>query len=161
MRKKEYVRVPGEWGGRDAGKTFEITEAPATAAEKWAWRLIIALKGTTGEIPEGIAHLGYVAIAIRGFNAFLASDVDYAKLEPLLDEMMDCVRIVRDPSSIDKATGDPVATSLMSDGSDIEEIRTLGWLRSEVLRIHTGFSFTGALSTWASFMKSPEGSENT
>lgn len=152
MRKSESVTVPAEWGGRDAGKVFLITEAPATQAEKWAWKVIIALKGTTAQVPETIAPLGMVAVAIRGINSFLASDVSFERIEPLLDELMTCVQIVRDPRARDKSTGGPIATALVS-ADDIEEVRTVAWLRSEVLRIHANFSFLDAVSAWIAFQK--------
>lgn len=145
MRKVERVVVPADFG-RDAGKTFEVTEKSAMEAEKWAWRLALAVKGTSAQIPEAIAPLGYVAIAIRGINSLLAADVDFARIEPLLDEMMACVQIVRNP-----AGGSGLATPLVGT-DDIEEVRTISWLRSEVLRIHTNFSFTDAFSTWAAMM---------
>lgn len=139
--KTETIVVPASWGGRDAGKTFVITEMPAARAEKWAWRLILALKGTSAQIPESLAELGMVAVAIRGVNSFLASDVDFGKLEPLLDEMLGCISVVRDPSA------PHVVTALIPD-ADIMEIKTIGWLRSEVLRLHTNFSIVEALLRW-------------
>lgn len=152
-RKVELVTVP-EWGARDRDKVFKLTEMPAAAAEKWALRAVIALKGTAGQIPDALAPLGMVAVAIRGINAFLASDVDFAKMEPLLDEMMTCVQIVRDPKARD-AEGNAIAGNIVS-GDDIEEVRTIAWLRSEVLRLHTNFSFIEAALDWVSRMKSPE-----
>ena len=151
MRKSEIVAVP-EWGGRDEGKLFKITEWDAFRAEKWAWRMGLALKGTNGELPDTIARLGMVGIAVRTINAILSADVDPAKLMPLLDEMMTCVKIVRDPSVRDPATGQPLAVDLVGQ-DDIEEIRTVGWLRSEVLRIHTNFSATAALSALISVIR--------
>lgn len=145
MRKTEMVRVPDWDGSRDAGKYFLITEMPAARAEKWAMRAFLALKGTTGEVPPEVMQLGMVAVAWRGLNAFLAADVDAAKLEPLMDEMLTCVQMIRDPRAVDKATGGPVATPIVSD-DDVEEVRTILWLRSEVLRVHTGFSAADALS---------------
>ena len=150
MRKREVVTVPASWGGRDANKNFVVTEMPATRAEKWAWRLMIAVKGTTAEVPQEVAALGMVGVAIRGLNAFLASDVDFAKLEPLLDEMMTCVTVVRDLQHPD------VATPIVSD-DDVEEVRTVAWLRSEVLRVHTGFSAAEAFSRIVSAINSEEG----
>jgi hypothetical protein len=146
-RKKETVRVPAEWGARDANKLFLLTEMSAADAEKWGLRMFLVVKGTSAQIPDGMAALGMIAVAIRGINAILAADIEWTKLEPLLDEMMTCVQIVRDPSHPD------VATALVS-ADDIEEARTIGWLRSEVLRLHTNFSFTEALSKWASIMTS-------
>lgn len=144
-RKSELVRVP-DWGARDAGKIFRITEMPAARAEKWALKLMLALKGTSAAIPEGLAPYGMVAVAIRGINSFLASDVDFDKLEPLLDEMFTCIQIIRDPQHPD------VASEIVSD-DDIQEVKVRGWLRSEVLRVHTNFSFLEALSAWWAISK--------
>lgn len=153
-RKVEDVTVPAEWGARDKGKVYRITEASAAQAEKWGYRLVIALKGTTAAIPESIAPLGLIAVAIRGFNSFLAADVDFAKLEPLLDEMMSCVQIIRDRSV-------PYMASPLISDDDIEEVKTIMWLRSEVLRIHTNFSLVEAALTWVASMKPPTDSPNT
>jgi hypothetical protein len=156
MRKEIDVTVP-DWGGRDKGKTFHLTEKPALKAERWAWRMFIALKGTSGYIPldiEGsIARLGYVGVALRGINAFLAADVDYEKVEPLLDEMMECVSVVRDPKHQD------VYTKLLE--TDIDELRTVGWLRDEIVRLHVGFSFVDALCHLASATASLSAQESS
>lgn len=136
MRKTNDVIIP-EWGERDAGKTFRLTEMPALRAEKWAWRMFLAMKGTTAEVDPAIAALGMVGVAIRGLNSFLAADVRYEDIEPLLDEMFTCVSMIRDPRHPDAATP-------LSD-SDIEEVKTRAWLRSEVLSLHVGFSVTDAL----------------
>lgn len=147
MRKTEVVVVPAEWGGRDANKCFLITEMSAAEAEKWAWRLALCVKGTAAQIPESIAGLGMIAVAVRGINSFFAHDVDEKKLLGLFDEMMVCVQVVRDPRAIDGTTGRPVATPIVS-ADDIEEVRTIMWLRSEVLRVHTNFSFIDAALAW-------------
>jgi hypothetical protein len=152
-RRVENVVVPEEWGGRDAGKIFRITEMPALQAEKWSWRLALALKGTRGEIPDETARFGMVGVAVRGINAVLAADVDFGKIEPLLDEMLACLARVRDPRHPD------VATALLPD--DFEEVRTLGWLRSEVLRVHTGFSAADALFRLISAWTAPSTSEDS
>lgn len=148
MRKVEIVIVP-EWGGRDAGKKFQIEETSALQAEKWFWRLTLVLKGTSAEIPEEIAPYGMEIVAIRGINSILAADIEFAKLEPLLDELLGCVKIIRDPSVKDRASGAVVATPLVGI-DDIEEVRTVTWLRSEVLRIHTNFSLAAGLLNWVS-----------
>jgi hypothetical protein len=140
----ESVVVPAH-GGRDDGKTFRISEMDAARAEKWAWRLVIALKGTSAEIPPEVAQMGMVGIAIRGINAFLAADIRFADVEPLLDEMFDCIAIVRD------ARHPEVAPAIVPN--DIQEVTTRAWLRSEVLRVHTGFSFADSLSTLMSQLR--------
>lgn len=145
-RRREIVPVPPGYG-RDSSppKHYLITEWPALKAEKWAWRVAICLKGTTAQIPEGVERLGMIGVARYILNGFLRADIDEARFIPLLDELLQCVQMVRDPSARDAATGFPVATPLVSD-DDIEEVRTVAWLRSEVLRIHTGFSVAEAIS---------------
>jgi hypothetical protein len=146
--------------GRDATKHFLITEAPAMKAEKWAWRLFIAVKGTSGEVPAASAAFGMVEVARRGINAFLASDVSFEKLEPLLDELFDCVRLVRDISVIDQMTGKPVATPIVGE-DDIAEPATIAWLRSEVLRVHTNFSLVASALSWIASLTSPKPPEDS
>jgi hypothetical protein len=136
-RKSEVVKVP-EWGGRDAGKLFKVTEMASARGEKWAYRALLLLSGSGGRIPENLAGRGMEAIAIIGINIFLQGSIRFEELEPLLDEMMPCVEAVRDPRA------PHVSTPLVSD-DDIEEVRTRAWLRSEVLRLHTGFSPADAL----------------
>lgn len=135
------VIIP-EWGGRDAGKMFRLTEMPALRAEKWAIRMFLTLKGTTAEVPPEIAAMGYIGVVIRGLNSFLQAPVRFEDLEPLLDEMMTCVTRIRDRSHPD------VATSLVE--SDIEEPQVVTWLRGEVLSLHVGFSVIGVLFEWIS-----------
>lgn len=155
-RKFEIVVVP-DWGGRDKGKRFAIEEVPALQAEKWFWRFVIALKGTSGQIPEDLASFGMAAMSIitaRAVNTFLSADIDFVKLEPLLDELIGCVKIVRDPKVNDPATGRPFATPIVSV-DDIEEVKTIVWLRSEVLRIHSNFSLADGLLTLVSAVMKP------
>lgn len=139
-RKTHLVRVPHQ--NRDVGKYFLLTEMSAADAEWWGWRAMLALKGTGGEVPPEIMQFGMIAVAWRGVQAFLSADVKPEAIKPLLDEMMTCVRTVRDEKRPD------VATELM-DG-DIAESQTILWLRGEILRLHTGFSAADALSHLAS-----------
>ena len=91
----------------------------------------------------------------------IGADVDPDKLMPLFDEMMTCIKIVRDARVRDQATGEPLAVDLVGQ-DDIEEISTVGWLRSEVLRIHSGFSASAALSALISAItRQAEASSNT
>jgi hypothetical protein len=139
VRNSELVRVPTSFG-RDADKLFKITEMPASQSEKWALRLFIAMKGTSGEVPPEVMQMGMIAVAWRGLNTFLAADVDAEKLMPLLDDMMVCVEAVRDKSRPD------VAMQLIEE--DIWEPRTRVWLRGEIVRVHTGFSLADVLSSF-------------
>jgi len=154
-RKKETVVAP-EWCGRDAGKVFFITEMAAYHAEKWAWSMVLALKGTDGFIPDEVARLGMVGVAIRGINAFLASDPNPDRFFPLLDQMMTCVQIVRDPKNHPEVVM-PLATAAGLDPyPDIADPATFGFLRSEVLRVHTNFSFIDAMWKWLSEMSAKD-----
>lgn len=162
MRKTEIVKVPADWGKRDAGKVFLLTEWPAARAEKWAVRALLALNRSGGEIPLNVAGIGMEGIAVIGINTFLRGNVDAAEIIPILDELLDCVKFIRDTSARDQATGMPVATPIVSD-DDIEEIVTRAWLRSEVLRVHINFSVADALSALISAIttKTAETSEIT
>ncbi len=148
MLKKETVVVPAEWGGRDANKNFLITEMPASKAEKWGMRAILLLRGSGERMPDNVQGLGMVGVAILGINVFLRGEMSFTNLEPLLDEMMTCVKIIRDPRH------PTFATELVSE-SDIEEVQTRLWLRSEVLRLHTGFSPADALSNLLAAIRAP------
>lgn len=152
-RRSFVAPVPAAaWAGRDAGKNFLITEWPAPRAEEWAWGMVLALKGTTAEIPEDVARLGMVGVGIRLLNSFLAADVDYARVRPLLADMLECVQVVLDPKNVAAATGLPVATPLRPDS--VSEVPTLQWLRSEVIRAHTNFSAADFLSAFLDQMRS-------
>lgn len=151
MRKTTSVTVDQE--GRDLGKTFLLTEMPAAAAEKWALRMFVALKGSGdgNAIAESVVRLGMVGVALQGLNVFLRADIDPKVLEPLLDEMLTCIKIIRDPQRPD------VVTAMRAD-IDIEEVPTLLWLRSEVIRLHTNFSPAEALFTLMSLATQPASS---
>lgn len=148
MRKSEIVVVPSWPGNRDGGKSFRITEMSATRAEKWAMRALLMLKGSGERIPSNVQGLGMVGIAILGLNVFLQGSIRPEDLEPLMDEMLTCVEIIRDPRHPE------VATPLVSD-DDVEEVQTRLWLRSEVLRVHTNFSPAEALSKLISAIQAP------
>lgn len=118
--------------GRDAGKTFRITELSASAAEDWAIRALMAIARGGVEIPDGIPQ-SLAGIAILGFKALAGMDPTIAK--PLLDEMMSCVQVL---------TSSGVARRPMEE--DIEEVATRMQLRKEVFEVHTGFFARAARS---------------
>jgi hypothetical protein len=146
VRSSEIVVVP-PWGKRDAGKHFMITEWPAARAEKWAVAALLAFNRGGGRFPiEMTAGMGMRGIVVLGLETFLRGQMKPEEVQPILDDLLDCVKIVRDKTARDKATGKPVATDIVSD-DDIQEVQTRMWLRSEVLRVHTGFSVGDALSS--------------
>lgn len=153
-RKRETVVVPREWGGRDAGKHYLITEMAAARAERWAWRMLTLLQSSGERVPDNVKGMGYVGVAILGLNIFLRGTIKAEAIDPLMDEMMTCVKIVRNPATPE------LATDLVSD-DDVAEVRTRLWLRSEVLRLHTGFSAAEALSKLVSALTQPADDSST
>lgn len=156
MRKSKTVTVPAFPGTpqRDAGKTFVITEWSADRAERWGIKMTLALNRSAGEIPMDLKGIGMEGIAVLGINTFLRGNVQAEEIIPLLDELLDCVRVLRDLKHPD------VVTDLIPD--DLEDVATRLWLRSEVLELHTGFSPAAALSALvASIMTKSEVSPST
>jgi hypothetical protein len=150
-RKSKPVTVPKFSTGhnRDFGKTFVITEWPAARAEDWGMRMMFAFNRGGGQIPMGLDHVGMEGIAIIGINTFLRGNIEPDEMIPLLNELLDCVEIVRDPKH-------PEVTTKIVSEDDIAEISTRMWLRSEVVELHTGFSVAVALSKLATAIMAPK-----
>lgn len=126
MRKTKEVTISNK-KSRDDGKTYVITEMPAEQAEWWAFRVLQAILGSDAEIDFDAP---FVEMAKQGLSALGKMSPDKAK--PLLDEMMDCVRM--------KIKG---TTRDLIDG-DIEEVSTRIQLRKEVFNLHVDFLESGA-----------------
>ena len=134
MRKTKVVEITAD--GRDKGKAFLLTEMPASQAEKWAARALLALIGAGVEVPDNIRELGMAAMAAVGLRAL--TSIQWHDAEPLLDEMMGCVRFMPNPK-------EPSVTSALVE-DDIEEVATRVLLRSEVFGLHVGFSPAAEIS---------------
>lgn len=130
-RKTKEVTIEGE--GRDQGKVFILTEMSATATESWAIRAMGAMSRSGMEIPEEAPAGGMAAFSAIGLKAFMAAP--YHETQPLLAEMMDCVKI--------KEALTPDGRRITPD--DIEELSTIAKLRDEVFELHTGFSLAATL----------------
>ena len=115
--------------GRDQNKVFVLTEMPASKAESWAMRALLALMAGGVEVPPGFDRMGMAAMAEMGIKALVGLKWEVA--EPLLAEMWSCVQIMPDP------TKPHVIRNLIEE--DIEEITTRIKLRAEVWKLHTGF----------------------
>lgn len=140
-RKTASVTITAE--GRDHGKVFLLTEMPASQAERWATRALLALGRSGTPIDDDVKNSGMAGIAVYGLRAFAA--VGFEDIDPLLTEMMDCVQFVPDAS---KPT---VVRDLIED--DIQEVATRVFLRSEVVALHLGFSIREPLSNFGSMVK--------
>jgi hypothetical protein len=128
--------------GRDKGKQFHLKEMPASQAEAWAIRALLAIGNAGVEIPDDAAGLGMAGVAAMGIKALMA--IPYAAAEPLLDEMMACVQAM--PSA-------NVFRPLVED--DIEEVVTRFKLRKAVWELHAGFFDSGGASTLGSSPQPP------
>jgi hypothetical protein len=132
--------------GRDTGKTFLITEMPASQAERWAERLLFALGRSGADIPADVLGSGFAGVAAIGLRAFAGLPWDLA--EPLLQEMFTCVAIRPDPAR-------PQVTRALVE-SDIEEVLTRLQIRDEVINLHVGFSPAAYLSKLAAALKTTD-----
>jgi hypothetical protein len=119
---------------RDKGKKFLLTEMSAARAERWAMRAFFALANSGVDLPPNIQGAGMAGLAILGLQALMGMDPE--RVQPLLDEMMECVQII--PS----AAAGPRA--LVEE--DIEEVATRIKLKMEVFELHTGFSLADVMS---------------
>ena len=126
-RKQLDITISAE--GRDKGKMFQITEMPASKAEKWAIRTMLALGKSGVEIPDNLQAQGMAGIASLGVRAL--TSLNFEDAEPLLAEMFDCVKCVPDP------TRPEVTRALIED--DIEEVSTRLSLRKDILSLHIDF----------------------
>src|SRR5512137_177048 len=115
--------------GRDKGKVFVLTELPASQAESWALRSLLALMAGGVEVPAGFERMGMAAMAEIGIKAL--SQLKWEVAEPLLNEMWQCVQMMPDPAR------PHVVRRLIEE--DIEEVMTRVKLRAEIWKLHTGF----------------------
>lgn len=126
-RKTLYYTVSDE--GRDQGKTYLITEMPASRAEMWAARAFLAMANHSVDVPASLINSGMAGLS--GSGLALLGKLPFAEAEPLLAEMMECVMFVPDPGKRD------FTRTLVEN--DIEEIKTRLKLRLEILKLHADF----------------------
>lgn len=129
-RRTEYVTIDNE--NRDKGKTYLITEMPASQAEMWAIKAMLAI-GDKVQVPEGATDLGMAGLAsVMLSNSSALLGASFESVQDLMDEMFGCIKMCPNPN--DKS----VTRHLIED--DIEEITTRIKLRSRVLALHLDFS---------------------
>jgi hypothetical protein len=130
-RRTKLVMITDE--GRDKGKKFLITELPASQAEAWAFRVLLALGSTNADIPSpetGMA--GLAQIGLRGLMG-----LPWYVAEPLLKEMFQCVQVC--PDAKQPSFTRPLEPAETGD-YDIQEIATRIKLRKEIFQLHVDFS---------------------
>lgn len=110
--------------GRDAGKTFRITEMGAVQADKWVTKALLLL---------GKSGMGIGALTQMSYDDVIKSlsECNYEETEKLLDELLPCCSFLKDGVSV-PMKGDMV-------DSVIEEWTTIFRLRIEVLKVILGF----------------------
>lgn len=136
---RQIIDVKVEKEGRDQGKVFRLTEMDAYRAELWGMRALTVMNRANVDLPVEALGAGMIAIALYGFRALMSADFD--QVQPLLDEMMECVQRVPSPDTLPE-----VVRRLVPD--DTEEIGTRLWLRERLIELHTGFSLADVISDW-------------
>lgn len=126
-RKELDVKIETE--GRDFGKVFHITEMPTAQAEKWGIRALLGMAKSGLDVSPDVVATGMAGVNAMGIKALLG--IDWAILEPLLDEMFTCVKIKPDASN-----GDIIRPLIEQD---IEEVSTRIKLRMSTLNLHLDF----------------------
>jgi hypothetical protein len=128
-RKTKTVLVEAE--GRDKGKSYLLTEMPVYKTEKWAARALLAVSSVIG--PDAVADSSEGFGGLANINFSDLSKVPFELAEPLLDEMMECVKFCPNPSDLN------VTRPILPEADDIEEITTMLTLRKEILGLHFNF----------------------
>jgi hypothetical protein len=104
--------------GRDAGKTFRITEMPVTKADKWANTALLAMLELARVV---IAGLGNVTETVG---------------QDLLDQLInECVQALPSGGSV---------RPFLSVDDEIEDVKTLWILRKESFLLHIDFLAEGS-----------------
>ena len=145
MARKELTYTVDD-EGRDKGKQFRLREMPASQAERWAIRTVLAMGKAGVEVPDYLAEQGMSGLAAVGLMNM--TRIPFVDAEPLLAEMMDCVYRI-EPA---------ITRPLIED--DIEEVSTRLKLRKEVLDLHIGF-FSPAGQSISESVQPAAATENT
>lgn len=124
-RKQIEITITDE--GRDRGKTFQITEMPATEAQEIATQLLVAALNCGMELKGDVFNMGMADLWQAGFSVI--EQVPYHFLKPILDRFDRCAMY------LDKQTN---FARKLADG-DIEEVKTFFKLRAAAIKLHFDF----------------------
>lgn len=127
MRKITNFTIEKE--GRDKGKVFQISEMSAVAGDKWSTKALFAIAKGDVVIPESISGSGFAGIAKLGLQMLLLAP--YELVEPLLLDLLQCVKVVPDPRNQN------IVRDLID--ADIEEFSTYADLREQAFKLHVDF----------------------
>jgi hypothetical protein len=129
MARKELDITIGPEGGRDAGKTYHITEMSADAVETWALMVLCAAKRADPDLDIDMGA-GLAGLMDPVLKALLKGD--YLTLKGILADLMGCVELCPDAQN-------PKVRRRPTLPGDIEEVATRMRLEREVFRLHVGF----------------------
>jgi hypothetical protein len=131
MRRQAEITIDAE--GRDKGKTFVLTEMYADEGEAFAIELMLHWVRAGIDIPPDVVGAGFEGLALYfqtnpAMILGMLGNISMADARPLLEQIMNCVRI-KETLAVRDLTRD-----------DIEEVKTRFFLRGEVLKLNMGFS---------------------
>lgn len=135
-RKTTRITIAEE--GRDKGKAFVLTELPTDQAERWFIRALFAIAKSNADVTPEVIAGGAASFAAWGLPALLQAD--YRDVEPLLDEMWQCIQYQH-------AANIPLQDIAAGVNSQIEEVSTRFALRLAVMQLHLGFFIPEATPT--------------
>lgn len=146
MRKEKIVEI------MDDGNllTFKIKQMSAIKQERWINKVLILASGTLSEKSNVISGLFFSINKISSsfknmdFSKFMEmfGKLDYDKVEPLYNELLECCSHIPDKNNVN------FATPLNSNNADsiISDFKTLYKLRFEALKLNFSFFNSGAKS---------------
>ena len=120
--------------GRDAGKTFRITEMKPEEGEWFAMRALMLIASGGKEMPD-ISGGALAALASTGIQSLMYCPPE--KIKPLWDELTECWSFVPDKNK-------NFARKIVE--GDIEEVGTRIHLRMKTLEMHLNFFMEGIQS---------------
>ena len=120
MRKTRTVVVPKfpACDNRDANKIFYIEEWAAARADRWMQRIVFTFNKGGGQLPMDLRSIGWEGLAIVGINTFLRGNIDPDTIIPICDELLECVKIIRDPKFPE------AITDIVSEAADENPLET-------------------------------------
>ena len=116
--------------GPDAGKCFVITRMPAFTADRWARNVVRALGRAGARTPREALESGIAGLS--GQSMALFSHMSDEDCEVAFQGLLDCVKILRDPSN-------PAVGPARLIEADITDAATLPALRTEAFKLNVDF----------------------
>lgn len=139
MREQKIINIT-EADGTEL--TFRIIQMPATKSERWINRAIAVLANTAADSNE--ANVQSLRQRLSSDNKLqelfkIFGTIDYAKIEPLYNELLECCEHIPDKNNLNFST--PCTQSNID--SIVGDVRTLYRLRLEALKVNFSFFQNG------------------